>query len=33
MYAMEINELSQLGRAVEAPNSPEEAVLEKVPNP
>ena len=30
---MENNELSQLGRAVEAPDSPEDAVLERVPNP
>jgi len=30
---METNELSQLGHAVEAPQSPEQAVLERVANP
>ena len=33
MSDMETNELSQLGRAVEAPQSPEEAILERVVNP
>ncbi len=33
MSDMETNELSQLGRAVEAALSPEEAVRERVANP
>ena len=33
MSEMETNELSQLGRMVEAPQSPEAAVLERVANP
>jgi len=33
MSDMETNELSQLGRAAEAPQSPEEAILERVENP
>lgn len=33
MTDMETNELSQLGQTVEAPQSPEQAVLERVANP
>ena len=33
MTKSETNQLTQLGRAIEAPQSPEEAVLERVANP